>query len=435
MRIQHNIAALNSYRNLVTNNNAVSKNLEKLSSGYRINRAGDDAAGLAISEKMRAQITGLNTAQKNANDGISLVQTAEGAMTEIHSMLNRMVELASQSANGTYADAVDRENLQKEVASLKDEVNRIADSTNFNGINLLDGSLDSSVTKTVKDATINGLEGMELKDVIDPTVDTTQLHEEGTGAAKTSFEVDLEGLAWQLGEGYVDDTQHCFQLRGVADDGTDTGRGDKLVGEIKYTLSGKSGGDTVTAEDLAAAIAKVDNGIVKLKFAKETGDTSPIEIEYSVKNEGSKLIFEMTDKGFKKAAEVENSTDETEKPGGNAKGLNVFQGNFNFLADFTYREGATPEADHKYTQTTTPEGYNPMQDSCTSNIKPGNANSGIERAEAMVNFRNIEIKDGAGVQIGDTYYVWAGSDETLNGEYGDKVKTVDIRELVNTDSK
>ncbi len=141
MRIQHNIAALNSYRNLTTNNSAVSKNLEKLSSGYRINRAGDDAAGLAISEKMRAQITGLETAQSNANDGISLVQTAEGALTEVHSMLNRMVELATQSSNGTYADEVDRENLQAELDSLKAEINRIADGTNFNGINLLDGSL------------------------------------------------------------------------------------------------------------------------------------------------------------------------------------------------------------------------------------------------------------------------------------------------------
>ena len=142
MRIQHNIAALNSYRNLTNNNSAVSKNLEKLSSGYKINRAGDDAAGLAISEKMRAQITGLETAQKNANDGISLVQTAEGALTEVHSMLNRMVELADQSANGTYQDSVDRENLQKEVQSLKDEINRISESTNFNGIQLLDGSMD-----------------------------------------------------------------------------------------------------------------------------------------------------------------------------------------------------------------------------------------------------------------------------------------------------
>ena len=149
MRIQHNIAALNSYRNLTGNNSAVSKNLEKLSSGYRINRAGDDAAGLAISEKMRAQITGLNTAQKNAQDGISLVQTAEGALTEVHSMLNRMVELAGQSANGTYSESIDRENLQKEIESLRDEIDRIADSTNFNGINLLDGSL-ADTTKTLK---------------------------------------------------------------------------------------------------------------------------------------------------------------------------------------------------------------------------------------------------------------------------------------------
>ncbi|AMJ41120.1 flagellin [Anaerotignum propionicum] len=144
MRIQHNIAALNSHRQLGANNSAVGKNLEKLSSGYRINRAGDDAAGLAISEKMRAQIKGLETATKNANDGISLVQTAEGALTEVHSMLNRMVELATQSSNGTYDNKVDRANLQKEVESLKSEIDRIAESTNYNGIKLLDGSVGGS---------------------------------------------------------------------------------------------------------------------------------------------------------------------------------------------------------------------------------------------------------------------------------------------------
>ena len=165
MRIQHNIAALNSYRNLTGNNSAVSKNLEKLSSGYRINRAGDDAAGLAISEKMRAQITGLNTAQKNAQDGVSLVQTAEGALTEVHSMLNRMVELADQSANGTYDNAVDRANLQKEITSLKSEIDRIADSTNFNGIDLLNGDLSTSTTSTINgnaDAGANKA-GVDLK--------------------------------------------------------------------------------------------------------------------------------------------------------------------------------------------------------------------------------------------------------------------------------
>ena len=138
MRIQHNVTALNAHRNLTNNNSAVTKSLEKLSSGYRINRAGDDAAGLAISEKMRAQITGLQTAQKNAEDGVSLVQTAEGALTEVHSMLNRMVELATQSANGTYSDA-NRAEMQKEINALNDEIDRIGATSNFNGTKLFDG--------------------------------------------------------------------------------------------------------------------------------------------------------------------------------------------------------------------------------------------------------------------------------------------------------
>lgn len=152
MVIQHNIAAINSYRNLSTNQNALSKNLEKLSSGYKINRAGDDAAGLAISEKMRAQITGLKAANKNVKDGVSLVQTAEGALQEVHDMLNRMDSLATQSANGTYDNEVDRANLQKEVNALKSEIDRIADSSNFNGQKLLDGSMDGLQTDIYKGA-------------------------------------------------------------------------------------------------------------------------------------------------------------------------------------------------------------------------------------------------------------------------------------------
>ena len=141
MRVQHNIPAMSSYRNYNNNTRSINKNLEKLSSGYKINRAGDDAAGLAISEKMRAQITGLDGAQKNAKDGISLVQTAEGALTEVHSMLNRMYSLAEQSANGTYDASTDRAQLQKEVNQLRTEIDRIADSANFNGIKLLNGQM------------------------------------------------------------------------------------------------------------------------------------------------------------------------------------------------------------------------------------------------------------------------------------------------------
>ena len=151
MRIQHNIMAMNAYRNFGNNTSALSKNLEKLSSGYKINRAGDDAAGLAISEKMRAQITGLKAATKNVKDGISLVKTAEGALQEVHDMLNRMDYLATQSANGTYDNAVDRANLQKEVDSLKKEINRISDSANFNGQKLLNGELSNDTITTFKD--------------------------------------------------------------------------------------------------------------------------------------------------------------------------------------------------------------------------------------------------------------------------------------------
>ncbi|MCI8842714.1 MAG: flagellin [Oscillospiraceae bacterium] len=146
MRIQHNIPAMNSYRNYSNNVSKVAKNLEKLSTGYKINRAGDDAAGLAISEKMRIQITGLAKAQDNAKAGINLVQTAEGALTEVHDMLNRMYDLAEQSANGTYDDTTDRKQLQKEVNSLREEIDRIADATNYNGIKLLDGSLSAEGT-------------------------------------------------------------------------------------------------------------------------------------------------------------------------------------------------------------------------------------------------------------------------------------------------
>ena len=141
MRIQHNIMAMNAYRNLSGNQNALAKNLEKLSSGYKINRAGDDAAGLAISEKMRAQITGLEAAQKNVKDGIGLIKTAEGALQEVQDMMNRMVYLAEQSANGTYDEKVDRAALEDEVKALTAEINRIGETANFNGQKLLNGDL------------------------------------------------------------------------------------------------------------------------------------------------------------------------------------------------------------------------------------------------------------------------------------------------------
>ena len=139
MRINTNISAMNTYSKLTNANSAKSKSLEKLSSGLRINRAGDDAAGLAISEKMRGQISGLNQSVRNAQDGISLIQTAEGALSETHSILQRMRELSVQSANDTNTSG-DRGEIQKEVALLIEEVGRIAGNTQFNSQNLLDGT-------------------------------------------------------------------------------------------------------------------------------------------------------------------------------------------------------------------------------------------------------------------------------------------------------
>jgi flagellin len=153
MRINNNIMALNTHRQYSINNTNISKSTEKLSSGYRINRAGDDAAGLAISEKMRAQIRGLNMAAKNSNDAISLVQTAEGALTETHAILQRMRELAVQAASDTNDDNVDRAALDAEFQQLKYEIDDIADKTTFNGKNLLDGSFGST-TKVSDSSTI-----------------------------------------------------------------------------------------------------------------------------------------------------------------------------------------------------------------------------------------------------------------------------------------
>jgi flagellin len=147
MRINHNIAALNTHRQLGIANSAQLKSMEKLSSGLRINRAGDDAAGLSISEKMRGQIRGLEMASKNAQDAISMIQTAEGALNEVHAILQRMRELAVQAANDTNVD-VDREAIAQELTELGKEISRIKDTTQFNEQNLLDGTAGNGGTVT-----------------------------------------------------------------------------------------------------------------------------------------------------------------------------------------------------------------------------------------------------------------------------------------------
>ena len=270
MRIQHNIMAMNAYRNYNNNTSALSKNLEKLSSGYKINRAGDDAAGLAISEKMRAQITGLQAATKNVKDGVSLVKTAEGAMQEIHDMLNRMDYLANQSANGTYDNEVDRANLQKEVDSLRSEIDRIADSANFNGIKLLDGSLEDGA-----DLTLRG--NIDIPNVGTVQGTSTVVHKEaGTGVKKTSFEVNLHNVTFDAKQD-----------------------GDKLTLTV--------GGATITAIAAAGAAKAYTGADLAALFAKDaTGGTAG---EVSIGGQTFVMTTNGTNLKFEQKAEVTQASE------------------------------------------------------------------------------------------------------------------------------
>lgn len=268
MRIQHNIAALNSYRQLNGNNNALSKNLEKLSSGYKINRAGDDAAGLAISEKMRAQIKGLEAATKNANDAISLVQTAEGALTEVHSMLNRMVYLATQSANGTYDDSVDRNNLQKEVDSLLEEIDRISESTNFNGINLLDGSLGGPKVSNTTGAA--GTVAVPGTTAVTP----------GGGKATVSGKVDGDGGT----------NSASFKMKFEAITANDV-NGDAQTGVAGASMTYQITADTSVTIDVKAGMSAADvAAAVKAKLVEANAGTTG---EVSLSSGGVALDFDI----------------------------------------------------------------------------------------------------------------------------------------------
>ena len=368
MRIQHNIMAMSAYRNYTNNVSAMKKNLEKLSSGYKINRAGDDAAGLAISEKMRAQITGLETAQKNAKDGISLVQTAEGALTEVHDMLNRMVELATQSANGTYDNTTDRAQMEKELKQLRSEIDRIADSSNFNGIKLFDGSMEAATTEYK----VTGGADLGILATAGATAGTnTIVHADGREATKTSFSVELEDVSF------------------VSKNADKVGI---TVGGTTITAA-TSAGTALGGEDLATALAtKVGTGGIKIGG-----------VTYNVKADGSKLVFEMSDAAFD--AIKDDPTKATS-----------FTGNFAVAVD---KGNATQTGNVNVATQVITEG---------GPTKLGTlANTTTKAAIAAT-----DIVDGKAITVGDTTYVFTSNKETADAvkAAGDKFKAVDISDLV-----
>ncbi len=259
MVVRTNTMALNAYRQLGMNNSAVSKSLEKLSSGFRINRAGDDAAGLAISEKMKAQIKGLETASANAQDGISLIQTAEGNLNEVHDMLNRMVELAGKSANGTYTSQ-ERKALQDEVDSLLSEIDRISQSANFNGTKLLNGTMGLNNEGIGIGASSEYVAAGEKSMTVDP------LHASASGSeVKPSFTVDFKDFKYDVTDAAADGTKENVKVNlsvgGKAIkiwNGTDDFTADILGDEATADGDGAS----MTAAHLAAKLT--DAGTVEI---------------------------------------------------------------------------------------------------------------------------------------------------------------------------
>ncbi|WP_322199935.1 flagellin [Acutalibacter intestini] len=349
MRIQHNIMAMNAYRNYNTNTSALSKNLEKLSSGYKINRAGDDAAGLAISEKMRAQITGLNAAQKNVKDGISLVKTAEGAMQEIQDMLNRMDYLATQSANGTYDNEVDRLNLQKEVDALKSEINRIADSANFNGIKLLDGKAGVNTTAFTEFKNVDGVKGHNgTVDIPAASWGTTGtgMHTEGAGAKQVNAEavVDLSGVT----------------ISAAAAGDTVTATLNILGQDIDISLTGDTSYDK---SDIATAVLKKLEtiGVDPATGAKDTttaNNNTAIKVGDNVYNvtadtDGIKLTLAGTFKNTTYTAVTATPTDATNDfDAAAAEQINKDLGSAVTLSGITGASGSSGDAVHMTTKVT-----------------------------------------------------------------------------------
>ena len=374
MRIQHNIAAMNAYRNYNINTSAVSKNLEKLSSGYKINRAGDDAAGLAISEKMRAQITGLDAATKNVKDGISLVKTAEGAMQEVQDMLNRMVNLATQSANGTYDNEVDRANLQKEVDQLRSEINRIADSANFNGIKLLDGSLEGGQTEIAWQGSTN-------ETGVTPTLDGQLVTKDPTPG---KYSIDFGNL--KFSNANTASETLTFNLTtgggGAISVAISIGAGKTLEGQdaIKAIMDALDKAAGTTATQAATAVA----GDNKLQIDG---------ITYNLSAEGNKIIFEMDSAPTKDVTTNFTASFDT----GNFSSVGL-------IGTGVEQVQVTPEVEAVPT-------------------------SGRVYGQAKLQLTDALTADGNAIKIGDETYVFARKQSTLEKFADSKAHVIDLTDI------
>jgi flagellin len=269
MVIQHNISALNSYRNLSVNQNALSKNLEKLSSGYKINRAADDAAGLAISESMRSKINGLTQAEANANDAVGLIQTEEGALTETHSMLQRMTTLATQAANGTYSQADEgktaRDSIQKEVDELADEITRIAKNTKYNGLAPLDGGSNDAIQLQVGPTASETLTVNQQDMTFFGLFKTAVTSADGAVKTGTTQTATIVGNAAAISKGYNANTAGSAVSSPKVLDMSSVSKANTAIVRIKKAINTVSG----YRADLGAKQNRLEHTINNLKVTNE----------------------------------------------------------------------------------------------------------------------------------------------------------------------
>ncbi len=297
MVVQHNLQAMNANRMLNITTGSQSKSAEKLSSGYRINRAADDAAGLSISEKMRKQIRGLDQASTNAEDGVSAVQTAEGALTEVHSMLQRMNELAVQASNGTNSKT-DRDAIQSEIDQLTTEIDRVAETTKFNETYLLKGDANGA-TKTIKiNAHDAGLKGT-LVDNGDTATFTADALTEGATVTIGGKEYKATGITAPTAKGIVETT-----APGAGDKGKYTidlaGMASSLAGKTTFNIAGKDYEISLEKDDTDAKIAnklyaaikdvEISDGVGGNYKIEHTADATSITFEASAVGAGATAL-------------------------------------------------------------------------------------------------------------------------------------------------
>lgn len=319
MRINHNIAALNTYRQLNSASGAQSKSMEKLSSGLAINRAGDNAAGLAISEKMRGQIRGLDQAAKNAQDGISMIQTAEGALNETHDILQRMRELSNQSANGTATDS-DRSAMQDELNQLTSEINRVGNTTEFNTQKLLNGGVGSNTGDKLTKATSAQLTGTAITDTGEITVaDGAKINVDGktfdlsglkggtdksAGYDAAKSDVDTKQTAYDSAKATSDSSGDPAEIAATASALND-------LNTSKAALAGETNDTTAveSAKDLAKKLGEVTSGGVKLSELVDIKLNDNNELSFTAKSSGatSQITFSGTTTALGVSADATNT--------------------------------------------------------------------------------------------------------------------------------